>query len=63
MIGGALIVALATWMIRRRHGGGVIEPAREAVWRRRTRPLTEQELRRALAGCAAQVAPRTTVFR
>jgi membrane-associated protein len=27
VIGGALIVALATWTIRRRHGGGVIEPA------------------------------------
>ena len=26
--GGALIVALAIWTIRRRHGGGVIEPAR-----------------------------------
>ena len=27
VIGGALIVALAIWTIRRRHGGGVIEPA------------------------------------
>lgn len=27
VIGGALIVALATWTIRRRHGGGAIEPA------------------------------------
>ena len=27
VIGGALIVALAVWTIRRRHGGGVIEPA------------------------------------
>jgi membrane protein DedA with SNARE-associated domain len=26
--GGALIVALAIWTLRRRHGGGVIEPAR-----------------------------------
>ena len=26
--GGALIVALAIWIIRRRHGGGVIEPAK-----------------------------------
>ena len=26
--GGALIVALAIWTIRRRHGGGVIEPAK-----------------------------------
>jgi membrane protein DedA with SNARE-associated domain len=25
--GGALIIALAVWTIRRRHGGGVIEPA------------------------------------
>jgi len=28
MLGGALIVALAIWTIRRRHGGGVIEPAK-----------------------------------
>jgi len=28
--GGVLIVALAVWTIRRRHGGGVIEPARPA---------------------------------
>ena len=27
VIGGALILALAIWVIRRRHGGGVIEPA------------------------------------
>jgi membrane protein DedA with SNARE-associated domain len=27
VIGGALIVALATWTIRRLHGGGAIEPA------------------------------------
>src|SRR5207248_11072053 len=27
VIGGALIVALATWTIRRRHGSGRIEPA------------------------------------
>jgi membrane-associated protein len=27
VFGGALIVALAVWVIRRRHGGGVIEPA------------------------------------
>jgi membrane protein DedA with SNARE-associated domain len=26
--GGALIVALAIWTIRRRHGGGIIEPAK-----------------------------------
>jgi membrane protein DedA with SNARE-associated domain len=31
VIGGALIVALAVWTIRRRHGGGAIEPV--------TRPL------------------------
>jgi membrane protein DedA with SNARE-associated domain len=30
VIGGALIVALATWIIRRRHGGGRIEPAKPA---------------------------------
>jgi membrane protein DedA with SNARE-associated domain len=30
VIGGALIVALATWTIRRRHGGGAIEPAKPA---------------------------------
>jgi membrane protein DedA with SNARE-associated domain len=29
VIGGALIVALAVWTIRRRNGGGVIEPARK----------------------------------
>jgi membrane protein DedA with SNARE-associated domain len=28
VIGGALIVALAVWTIRRRNGGGVIEPAK-----------------------------------
>jgi membrane protein DedA with SNARE-associated domain len=27
VIGGALIVALATWIFRRRHGGSLIEPA------------------------------------
>ena len=27
VLGGALIVALAVWTIRRRHGGGAIEPA------------------------------------
>jgi membrane-associated protein len=26
--GGALIVALVIWTIRRRHGGGIIEPSR-----------------------------------
>jgi hypothetical protein len=26
-----LIVALAVWTIRRRHGGGVIEPATERI--------------------------------
>jgi membrane protein DedA with SNARE-associated domain len=31
VIGGALIVALAVWTIRRRHGGSVIEPATEPV--------------------------------
>jgi membrane protein DedA with SNARE-associated domain len=31
VIGGALIVALATWTIRRRHGSTVIEPAAEPV--------------------------------
>jgi membrane-associated protein len=28
VIGGALIVALGVWTVRRRHGGGVIEPAK-----------------------------------
>jgi membrane protein DedA with SNARE-associated domain len=28
---GALVVALATWIIRRRHGGGVVEPAAERI--------------------------------
>jgi membrane-associated protein len=31
VIGGALIVALAVWTIRRRRGGGVIEPATEPL--------------------------------
>jgi membrane-associated protein len=31
VLGGALIVALAVWTIRRRHGGGLIEPAKERV--------------------------------
>jgi membrane protein DedA with SNARE-associated domain len=30
VIGGALIIALATWSIRRRHGSGVMEPAEPA---------------------------------
>jgi membrane protein DedA with SNARE-associated domain len=30
VIGGAIVVALAVWTIRRRHGGGVIEPAKPA---------------------------------
>jgi membrane protein DedA with SNARE-associated domain len=33
VIGGALIVALAVWTIRRRNGGGVIEPAKAPVRR------------------------------
>jgi membrane protein DedA with SNARE-associated domain len=28
VLGGALILALAIWTVRRRHGGGVIEPAK-----------------------------------
>jgi membrane protein DedA with SNARE-associated domain len=31
VIGGALIVGLATWTIRRRHGGGLIEPTPERI--------------------------------
>jgi membrane-associated protein len=31
IIGGALIVALAVWIIRRRDGGGVIEPAAQRI--------------------------------
>jgi membrane protein DedA with SNARE-associated domain len=31
VIGGALIVALAVWTIRRRHGGGVIESAKQPL--------------------------------
>jgi membrane protein DedA with SNARE-associated domain len=31
VIGGALIVALVVWTIRRRHGGGLIEPTAERV--------------------------------
>jgi membrane protein DedA with SNARE-associated domain len=30
VVGGALVLALAIWAIRRRHGGGVIEPANPA---------------------------------
>src|SRR4051794_11346902 len=31
MLGGALILALAIWTIRRRHGGGVIDPAPKRI--------------------------------
>jgi len=31
VIVGALLVALATWTIRRRHGGGLIEPRTERI--------------------------------
>ena len=31
VIGGALLVALATWTIRRRHGAGLIEPTPERI--------------------------------
>jgi hypothetical protein len=31
VVGGALILALAVWTIRRRHGGGAIEPAMKRV--------------------------------
>ena len=31
IIAGALILALAVWTIRRRHGGGVIEPAKQRI--------------------------------
>jgi len=34
VLGCALIVALAVWTVRRRHGGGVIEPATERVRRK-----------------------------
>jgi hypothetical protein len=27
---GALIVAIVVWTLRRRHGGGVVEPARQS---------------------------------
>jgi membrane protein DedA with SNARE-associated domain len=33
VIGGAIIVALVSWTIRRRHGGGAIEPAVERIRR------------------------------
>jgi len=33
VIGSALIVALTVWAIRRRHGGGLIEPAAAPVRR------------------------------
>jgi membrane-associated protein len=29
VLGGAAVVALGVWTIRRRHGGGVIEPAKK----------------------------------
>jgi membrane protein DedA with SNARE-associated domain len=35
VIGGALIVALVTWTIRRWHGGTLIEPATKPILRRR----------------------------
>jgi membrane protein DedA with SNARE-associated domain len=35
VFGGALVVALATWTIRRWHGGGAIEPATRPFLRRR----------------------------
>jgi membrane-associated protein len=31
VVGGALVVALATWTIRRRHGGRMIEPTAERI--------------------------------
>ena len=31
VIGGALILALVTWIIRRRHGGGLVEPTAEKI--------------------------------
>jgi membrane-associated protein len=31
VLGGALVLALAVWTIRRRHGGGAIEPAKKPV--------------------------------
>jgi len=31
IVGGALVVGLAVWTIRRRHGGGIIEPAAERI--------------------------------
>jgi membrane protein DedA with SNARE-associated domain len=31
VLGGALILALAIWTVRRRHGGGVIEPAPKRI--------------------------------
>jgi membrane protein DedA with SNARE-associated domain len=31
VIGGALVVALTVWAVRRRHGGGAIEPAAEQI--------------------------------
>src|SRR5450756_495347 len=31
VVGGAVIVALATWTIRRRHGSGLIEPTAERI--------------------------------
>ncbi len=48
VIAGAIIVALAAWIIRRRQGGGAIEPAK---------PVKDPALR------PAQVEPRTTVLR
>jgi len=31
VVGAAVIVGLATWTIRRRHGGGMIEPTAEQI--------------------------------
>jgi membrane-associated protein len=35
VFGGALIIALVAWALRRRHGGSVIEPATERIFGRR----------------------------
>jgi membrane-associated protein len=42
VIGGALIVAMAVWTIRRRHGGGAIEPAPKPVRKDARRSISDR---------------------
>jgi membrane protein DedA with SNARE-associated domain len=42
VMGGALIVALAVWTVRRRHGGGIIEPVTRPMLRRPRSPRQDR---------------------